>query len=98
MAALGRFDLACLFCVAYHLAEHADTVVAQLATTTRSLALQGNLPRLTNPKYTQRTHQWLAGIDGMSDLVREHGFTEIDVVAPAGHPKPLVIARRPTVD
>lgn len=91
---LGRFDLACLFCVVYHLGDAADRVLAQLAEIADTVVLQGNLPRVTGDKYRERTHQELAGVSGMTALLRAHGFADIEVVAPAGHPKPLAIGRR----
>lgn len=91
---LGRFDLVCLFCVLYHLADRAEDVMARVAASADTVALQGNLPRLDNPKYAGRTHQDLAGVPGMRALLERHGFADVDVVAPPGHPKPLVIGRR----
>jgi hypothetical protein len=61
---------------------------------TSAVAMQGNLPRLTSPKYAERAYQELAGVEGMSDLLRAHGFDELEVAAPPGHPKPVVVGRR----
>lgn len=91
LTSLGRFDLATLFCVAYHLGDAIDRVMEQLRQMTPAITLQGNLPRLTNPKYRGRSHQHLAGVSGMSELLRQYGYTEIEVVAPEGYEKPLVI-------
>lgn len=95
---LGGFDMATLFCVLYHLGEAAENVMAQLADITQTVALQGNLPRLTSPKYKNRKFQKLAGIEGMKEILCRHGFTEIEVHAPIKYDKPLVIGRKPGVD
>lgn len=93
-ASLGRFDVACLFCVLYHLADAADRVIGEVAAIADAVALQGNLPRLSGQKYRDRSYQELAGVPGMRTILERHGLTEIEVVAPAGHPKPLVIGRK----
>lgn len=94
LGALGGFDLVSLYCVAYHLADAIDHVMEQLAGMTPLVALQGNLPRLTGEKYLGRSHQDLAGVEGMSDLLQRHGFGEITVHAPEANPKPVVLGRR----
>lgn len=91
---LGHFDLACMFCVAYHLGEFIDTIFQQLREITSVVALQGNLPRLTSPKYENRKYQELAGVDGMVALLEAYGFRKIVVEAPKGYDKPLVIGRK----
>jgi SAM-dependent methyltransferase len=93
LTSLGSFDLATLFCVAYHLGEAADRVIAQVARMAPTVVLQGNLPRVTGVKYADRPFQELAGVEGMSELLRRNGLDAISVVAPEGHPKPLVIGR-----
>jgi SAM-dependent methyltransferase len=94
LTSLGSFDLATLFCVAYHLGEAADRVIAQVARMAPIVAMQGNLPRVTGAKYADRSFQELAGVEGMTNLLLRHGYAEVEVVAPAGHPKPLVLGRR----
>jgi SAM-dependent methyltransferase len=93
-AALGRFDIACLFCVLYHLGEAADRVVREVTKIADVVALQGNLPRLTDPKYRDRGHQELAGVAGMRAVLERNGVTDVRTVEQEGHPKPLVIGRR----
>jgi SAM-dependent methyltransferase len=95
LAGLGHFDVACAFCVIYHLAEGADRVIGELAQIADVIALQGNLPRLTGEKYRDRSHQDLAGVTGMRAILERHGVTDIRTVEPEGHPKPLVIGRAP---
>jgi len=95
LVALGHFDLVCMFCVAYHLGAGVKHVMEQVAQITSTVALQGNTPRLTSPKYRDRSHQHLAGVAGMRALLESHGFSEIKAFAPGGHPKPLVIGTRP---
>lgn len=95
LRSLGRFDLATAFCVLYHLAEGAERVISAFADVSDTIALQGNLPRVTGVKYRERSHQELAGIEGMRAMLEAHGHTEIEIVAPEGHPKPLVIGRAP---
>jgi hypothetical protein len=91
---LGEFDLVSLYCVLYHLADAAEDVIARVATVSDTVVLQGNLPRLTTTKYAERGYQDLAGVDGMTAILRRHGFGTIEVVAPEGHPKPLVIGTK----
>jgi SAM-dependent methyltransferase len=91
LISLGPFDLACMFCVAYHLGDGINHVMEQLAQITDTVALQGNTLRLTNPKYRNRPHQHLAGVTGMHGLLQSCNFSKIKVFAPRGHPKPLVI-------
>lgn len=92
---LGRFDFVCLFCVLYHLREGADRVLDGIAKVSDTIVLQGNLPRLTSPKQDGIPFKELAGVEGMTDSLERHGFSEIQVIAPAGSPKPLVIGRKP---
>jgi SAM-dependent methyltransferase len=92
---LGRFDMACLFCVLYHLGEAAERVIASLANVAGVVALQGNLPRTFGDKYRGRPYQDLAGVPGMVDILERHGFEQLEVVAPPGHPKPLVVGHSP---
>ena len=94
LRALGRFDLATMFCVLYHLAEGAEKVVGEAAAIADAIALQGNLPRVTGKKYRERGYQDLAGVPGMTALLERHGFDDIAVAAPPGHPKPVVVGRR----
>ena len=94
-AQLGRFDLVSLYCVVYHLAEAADRVIGQAASVASTVALQGNLPRVTGAKYRNRSHQHLAGVPGMTAILKRHGLSEIEVVALEDHPKPVVIGRTP---
>lgn len=94
--ALGQFDLVTMFCVAYHLGDAIDHIMAQLSDMTPMIALQGNLPRLTGKKYADRQHQHLAGIDGMSDLLLKHGYDQIAIAAPPSYSKPLVVGAKST--
>jgi len=91
---LGSFDLVCMFRVAYHFGEGMEYIMGQLSVITNVIALQGNTPRLDNPKYSGRSHQHLAGTDGMQELLERYGFSNIRIVAPEGHPNPLVIGSK----
>ena len=93
-AELGHFDLALIFRVAYHFGEGIDHVMAQLSQTADTIVMQGNTPRLTNPKYAGRSHQHLAGVDGMQELLESYGFAISKIAAPPGHPTPLVVGSR----
>lgn len=97
MAQYGEFDLTTAFCVIYHLADGAEHVIEQFSRVSATCVLQGNLPRTHEGKYDGRGFQDLAGIEGMQGILARHGFTEQSVVAPQGHPKPLVIGRKPEV-
>ena len=88
----GRFDLVCMFCVAYHLKEHADNVMRQLAKITPIVAMQGNIRRLTHNKYNKRPYYELGGVEGMKNLLAKHGFDRIKIISPERHKKPLVVA------
>lgn len=90
---LGRFDFVCLFCVLYHLRERADRVLDEIAKVSDTVVMQGNLPRLTSPKQDGVPFKELAGVEGMTESLERHGFSEIEVFAPEGSPKPLVIGR-----
>lgn len=94
LTSLGSFDLVCMFCIAYHLGDGIKHVMEQVAQITEAVALQGNVPRLTSPKYRDRSHQYLAGVNGMQELLQSHGFSRIKVLAPKGHPKPLVVGSK----
>lgn len=94
LVSLGQFDLVTLFCVAYHLGEAANHVFDQLSKITPAVVMQGNLPRLTSRKYQDRPFQELAGIEGMSSILKHHGFFDISIHAPPGYRKPVVIGRR----
>ena len=91
---LGQFDLVCMFCVAYHLGEYIENIFHQLQKMTSTVALQGNLPRLISPKYRNRKYQELAGTEGMAALLEAYGFNNIDVKAPQGYAKPLIIGKK----
>jgi len=91
---LGYFDLVCMFRVAYHFGEGIEHIMGELSSITNVIALQGNTPRLDNPKYINRSHQHLAGTDGMQELLERYGFLNIRIVAPEGHPNPLVIGSK----
>ena len=95
LSSLGTFDLVTLFCVAYHIGDGLPHVMDQLTKMTPTIALQGNLPRVTNPKYANRPHQELAGVPGMTALLEKYGYTDINVIAPTNYIKPLVIGSKP---
>lgn len=91
---LGSFDLVCMFRVAYHFGEGIEHIMGQLSGITNVIAMQGNTPRLNNPKYSDRSHQHLAGIDGMKELLKRYIFSNIRIVAPENHPNPLVVGSK----
>ncbi len=91
---LGHFDLACIFRVAYHFGEGVNHVMSQLEQTVDTIVMQGNTPRLHNPKYAGRSYQHLAGVEGMQDLLQSYNFKHIQVIAPKGHLNPLVIGSK----
>ncbi len=68
--------------------------MGELAAIADTVALQGNLPRLTEEKYRHRSHQDLAGVAGMRAILERNGAADIRTVEPEGHPKPLVIGRK----
>ena len=82
-------DVVSMFCVIYHLSPYHDYVIENLPKH-KYIVLQGNLPRVTSKK---RGKQRLAGIDGMSDLLKRHGYS-IDVYRFNKYTKPLVIGAK----
>ncbi len=94
LSEFGMFDMALIFRVAYHFGEGIHHVMSQLSQVVNTIVMQGNTPRLTNPKYANRTHQNLAGVDGMVGILQKYGYEEIRTVAPKGHPNPLVIGTK----
>jgi SAM-dependent methyltransferase len=96
LRALGQFDLACMFSVAYYFGDGIYRVMEALRDMCCAVAMQGNLAWLTrsDPKYSENPFKHLAGTDGIVALLERYGFTNLTVVAPPGHPKPLVIGRK----
>ena len=91
---LGHFDIALILKVAYHFGEGIEHVMGELQHNVDTIVMQGNTPRLTDPKYADRSHQHLAGVEGMQELLKRFGYTEIRVIALEGHIAPLVIGSR----
>tara|TARA_Y100000034_G_scaffold92333_1_gene111567 strand:- start:14970 stop:15602 length:633 start_codon:yes stop_codon:yes gene_type:complete len=83
---IDSVDVITMFCVIYHLSPYHDDVIKNLPKH-RYLVLQGNLPRVTSKK---RNKQKLAGIDGMSELLKKHGYS-IKVHKFGKYTKPLVV-------
>lgn len=88
----GRFDLVTAFCSLYYLeeddmarvvaraAELAPIMVLQAKTDTRSSAADGKAVKSSVP-FLRR-------------LLESHGFADVEVVAPAGFTRPLLIGRK----
>lgn len=91
---LGRFDFVCLFAVVYHFREKIDSVMGEVSRITDTVVLQGNLKRLSSNKYKDRVGTEYAGITGMKDLLKRHGFKKFHVFAMNNYPKPVVIGER----
>lgn len=85
-----RSDIVMMMCVIYHLSPKHDFVIEQLPDH-EYLVLQGNLPRLSSKK---RNNNVLAGISGMKNLMKKHGYSSIEVHDFNGYSKPLVIGHK----
>ncbi len=90
---LGRFDMISAFCTLYYLgeAEMAQTV-RTIASMTDLLVLQCNTDRAIHRARDETFRK--ASLEFTLTLARENGFPHLEVVAPRGYSRPLVIARR----
>ncbi len=81
---LGRFDVVTAFCSLYYLPEmDMSRIVRKAATMGATLVLQANEAIDNLPA---RAHQ-------LHDLMKHNGYAEVDVIAPPGFTRPLLIGQ-----
>jgi len=90
---LGRFDMVSAFCTLYYLGEaEMAEAVREIATMTDLLVLQCNTDRAIPRAHAETFRK--ASLEFNVALVRENGFPEVEVIAPRGYSRPLIIARK----
>ena len=90
---LGKFDLVTALCSIYYLSEDdMAKVLRHLATITDVVALQCNTEtamRRDDPDTFRK-----ASVEFTVRMMKENGFPEVEVTAPRGYHRPLVVGRR----
>ena len=89
---LPKFDLVTAFCTLYYLEEqNMRDAVRYIRTLTDTLVLQCNLDRLIQRK-VESTYK-KASIEFAREVLEQAGFRHVEVIAPSGYSRPLVIGR-----
>jgi len=89
---LGRFDMVTAFCTLYYLGEaEMRGAVREIARMTDVLVLQCNTDRAIDRAHAETFRK--ASLEFNVALARENGFPKVEVVAPRGYSRPLIIAR-----
>lgn len=92
---LGRFDLVTALCSLYYLSEQEmRDVVAYIRTITDVLVLQCNTDRLIK-RADEETFE-KASIEFAVEVLEQARFAKIEVIAPPGYSRPLVIGSMPS--
>lgn len=92
---LGRFDLVTALCSLYYLSEQEmRDVVAYIRTITDVLVLQCNTDRLIK-RADEETFE-KASIEFAVEVLEQARFAKIEVIAPPGYSRPLVIGSTPS--
>lgn len=92
--ALGRFDLVTALCALYYLSEREmREIVAYIRTITDTLVLQCNTDRLIK-RSDEETYR-KASIEFAVEVLEQARFPNIEVIAPSGYSRPLVIGSAP---
>jgi SAM-dependent methyltransferase len=87
---LGRFDVVTALCALYYLGEQEmRDIVAYIRTITDVLVLQCNTDRLID-RASEETYR-KASIEFAIEVLEQARFAKIEVIAPAGYSRPLVI-------
>lgn len=91
---LGRFDLVTALCALYYLSEQEmRDIVAFIRTITDVLVLQCNTDRLID-RADEETYK-KASIEFAVEVLEQARFAKIEVIAPSGYSRPLVIGSTP---
>lgn len=91
---LGRFDLVTALCALYYLSEQEmRDIVAYIRTITDVLVLQCNTDRLID-RADEETYR-KASIEFAVEVLEQARFPKIEVIAPSGYSRPLVIGSTP---
>ncbi len=90
---LGRFDMVSAFCTLYYLGEQEmAAAVREIARMTDLLVLQCNTDGAIRRAYSDTFRK--ASLEFNMTLARENGFPRVQVIAPPGYSRPLIIARK----
>jgi hypothetical protein len=90
---LGSFDLVTAFCSLYYLDDNTiRNLVSYVNTITDVLILQCNVRR--NIGRDDLNQYKRASLEYNINVAKENGFPEIEVIAPYGYSRPLIIARK----
>jgi hypothetical protein len=87
---LGRFDVVTALCALYYLGEHEmRDIVAYIRTITDLFVLQCNTDQLID-RAREETYR-KASIEFAIEVLEQARFAKIEVIAPSGYSRPLVI-------
>ena len=90
---LPRFDMVTAFCSLYYLPEaQIRELVRYIRTRTDVLVLQCNTDRLIDRGGSEETFR-KASLEFAVEMLDQAGFSNLQVIAPAGYSRPLVIGR-----
>jgi SAM-dependent methyltransferase len=90
---LPRFDMVTAFCSLYYLPEaQIRDLVRYIRTRTDVLVLQCNTDRLIDRGGSEETFR-KASLEFAVEMLDQAGFSNLQVIAPAGYSRPLVIGR-----
>ena len=90
---LGRFDQVTAFCTLYYLSkEQMRNTASRIATMTDVFVQQANTDRLIDRSDPDTFTK--ASLEFTVALAKDNGFPLVDVIAPPGYSRPLVIARK----
>jgi SAM-dependent methyltransferase len=85
----GKFDIVTTFCSLYYLSEE------DMARVVRKAAELSPLFVLQTTVYTKKEHKMRKStLDFLIDLLQTNGYPNVQIVAPHGYSRPLLIARR----
>lgn len=91
---LGKFDLVMALCSIYYLdGDDIAELIQYISTISDTCVLQANIDR-TIPRENPDTFK-KAATNYLHNALKENGFPETNVIAPAGYSRPLIIGRRP---
>lgn len=91
---LGRFDVVTALCALYYLSEQEmRDIVKYIRTITDVLVLQCNTDRLID-RSSEETYR-KASIEFAIEVLEQARFAKIEVIAPSGYSRPLVIGSAP---